>query len=79
MVNTDKIRGLMAEQKKTGKYMAEALGISPNTFSAKMKAGVFNSDEMQIIVDVLSIENPLPIFFTPKVTPNETSAEHGGV
>ncbi len=74
MVNTDKIRGLMAEQKKTGRFMARALGISANTFSAKMKAGRFNSDEMQKIVDVLSIEDPVPIFFTPKVASYATSA-----
>ena len=78
MVNTDKFRGLMAEQKKTGKDMAEALGISANTFSAKMKAGVFNSDEMQIIVDVLSIEDPLPIFFAPKVTQCVTNIDGVG-
>ena len=66
MVNTDKIRGLMAEKKITGKDMAKAMGISPNTFSAKMKEGIFNTNEMQVIVDVLSIENPLPIFFCPE-------------
>ena len=75
MVNTDKIRGLMAERKMTGRDMAEALGISANTFSAKMKAGVFNSDEMQKIVEVLSIEDPLPIFFAPKVTHNVTKED----
>ena len=75
MVKTDKIRGLMAEKKLTGKDMAEALGISPNTFSAKMKAGIFNSDEMQIIVDVLSIEDPVPIFFAPKVTQDVTNEQ----
>jgi len=75
VVKTDKIRGLMAEKKLTGKDMAEALGISPNTFSAKMKAGIFNSDEMQIIVDVLSIEDPVPIFFAPKVTQDVTNEQ----
>lgn len=74
MVNTDKIRGLMAEQKKTGRYMAKALGISANTFSAKMKAGVFNSDEMQKIVDVLSIKDPSPIFFAQEVARDATDA-----
>ena len=73
MVNTDKIRGLMAEQKKTGKDMAKALGITPTTFSAKMKTGVFNSDEMQKIVDVLSIEDPAPIFFAQKVAQSATN------
>lgn len=74
MVRTDKIRGLMAEKNITGKFMAKAMGITPNTFSAKMKSGVFNSDEMQVIVEVLSIEDPMPIFFAPKVTQNVTNA-----
>lgn len=74
MVRTDKIRGLMAEKNITGKFLAKAMGITPNTFSAKMKSGVFNSDEMQIIVEVLSIEDPMPIFFAPKVTHNVTNA-----
>ena len=73
MVRTDKIRGLMAEKNITGKCMAKAMGITPNTFSAKMKSGVFNSDEMQVIVEVLSIEDPMPIFFAPKVTQNVTN------
>lgn len=68
MVNTDKIRGIMAEKKITGRDMAKALGISANTFSAKMKAGIFTTDEMQKIVDTLSIEDPTPIFFAQKVT-----------
>ena len=78
MVDTDKIRGLMAEKRVTFKEMAGVLDITPPTFSAKMQAGIFNTDEMQKIVDYLGIENPVPIFFAKKVTPNVTKAEEVG-
>lgn len=74
MVDTDKIRGLMAEKRVTYKTMAGVIGVTPPTFSAKMASGIFNTDEMQKIVDYLGIENPVPIFFAKKVTQDVTSA-----
>lgn len=79
MVDTDKIRGLMAEKRVTGKDMARVLDISPNTFSAKMKTGVFTTNEMQKIVDYLDIANPMPIFFAEKVTSDVTIGIDVGV
>lgn len=39
------------------------IGITPKTFYDKMKNGVFGSDEIQIMIDELHIDNPMPIFF----------------
>jgi len=75
MVDTDKIRGLMAENRLTGKDMAEALNMSANTFSAKMKAKVFNTNEIEIMISLLHIENPIPIFFAKNVTHEETTSQ----
>lgn len=69
MVRTDKIRGLLAEKDMTQKEMAERLGIAPKTFREKMQKGVFGSDEMEIMIDVLGIEDPAAIFFAKEVTP----------
>lgn len=63
MVRTDKIRGMMAEQGVMCKDMAKALGMTPKTFTLRMKSGVFGSDEMETMIEILHIENPADIFF----------------
>jgi hypothetical protein len=68
MVNVKKLRGLMAEKGRTGKAMARVIKKTPKTFYEKMKKGVFDSDEIQAIVEDLSIENPMEIFFAEEVT-----------
>ncbi|MBP3490787.1 DUF739 domain-containing protein [bacterium] len=68
MIRTDKLLGIMAERKVTQKDMAKKLNIAPKTFYAKMKKGVFGSDEIEIMVDELSIDEPWNIFFAKKVT-----------
>lgn len=63
MIRTDRLIGRIAEKGYTQKDMAEAIGVTPKTFYAKMKAGVFGSDEIQIMIDKLSIDDPMTIFF----------------
>ena len=43
--------------------VAKMIGVTPKTFYEKMKNGVFGSDEIQIMIDELHIENPMPSFF----------------
>lgn len=66
MIKTDKLLGIMAEKKVTQKAMAERLNMAPKTFYAKMKKGVFGSNEIEIMVDELNIEQPWNIFFAKK-------------
>ena len=68
MVNVNKLRGLMAENGRTGIDMARVIKKTPKTFYEKMKKGVFDSDEITAIVEDLSIENPMEIFFAEEVT-----------
>ena len=63
MVNTDKLRGIMAERRKTQTDMARVIGISPKTFYTRMKKKEFGSDEIQIMIKELDITNPMEIFF----------------
>ena len=63
MIRTDKLRGVIAERGLTQKDIAEYLNITPKTFYEKMSRGVFGSDEIQIMIDKLNIENPMVIFF----------------
>ena len=63
MINTNKLRGLIVEQGYTQADVAKIIGITPKTFYDKMKKGVFGSDEIQIMIDTLQIEDPTAIFF----------------
>ena len=63
MVDTNKLRGIIAEQGKSQGEVAKYIGISPKTFYLKMKRKVFGSDEIEMMIDYLSIDEPIPIFF----------------
>ena len=68
VINTNKLRGIIAEKGKTQTDVAHAIGITPKTFYEKMKIGIFGSDEISIMIKELDIENPVEIFFAEKVT-----------
>ncbi len=68
MVNTNELLGVIAKNKKTQTDVAKMIGVSPKTFYLRMKKGVFGSDEIQIMIDELHIDNPLEIFFAKTVT-----------
>ncbi|MBQ6091629.1 MAG: DUF739 domain-containing protein [Lachnospiraceae bacterium] len=63
MIRTDKLRGIIAEKGVSQCDVAKAIGITEKTFYLKMKKGIFGSDEIEKMVDYLSIENPGEIFF----------------
>ena len=62
MIRTDRLAGRIVEKGYSQTDMAKAIGVTPKTFYAKMKAGVFGSDEIEIMIDKLQIEDPLTIF-----------------
>ena len=68
MVDTNKLRGIIAEDGKTQSDVAKMIGITPKTFYTRMDRGVFGSDEIQIMIDKLHIQNPMDIFFAKEVT-----------
>lgn len=63
MVDTNKLRGIIAERGESQQKVADHLGISKNTFYRKMKKGIFDSDEIEKMVMYLGIKNPMEIFF----------------
>ena len=63
MINTDKLRGIIAENRLSQSNVAKKIGITPNTFYEKMKKGVFDSNEIQKMISILHIEEPMEIFF----------------
>ena len=67
MIKTDDLIGLMAKHRISQRAMAKKLGITPKTFSLKLRKGRFGSDEIEIMIDELKIEDPMSIFFAKKV------------
>lgn len=68
MVDVNELRGIIAKNNKSQAEVAKMLNMTPKTFYLRMKTGVFGSDEMQILIDELHIENPAEIFFAKEVT-----------
>lgn len=65
-MNTDKLRGIIAEHGLSQRKVAEQLGMTEKTFYLKMKKGVFGTDEVQHMIKLLSINDPVDIFFSEK-------------
>ena len=63
MINTRKLKGLMVEKGLSQKNLAILLGINDKTLGRKMRSGKFNSDEMEKMIEILEIKNPVEIFF----------------
>lgn len=68
MVDTRALRGLIVSRGMTQQDVAFELGIAPKTFYIKMKKGIFGSNEIEAMIKLLSIENPLEIFFAEERT-----------
>lgn len=66
MIDTVGLRGIIAKNGKTQSDVAKILNITPKTFYLLMKKGVFGSDEIQIMIEELYIDNPIDIFLPKK-------------
>ena len=66
MILTNELKGLIVARGYTQETMAKVIGITPKTFYTKMKKGVFGSDEIEKMIEILSITDPTPIFFAKK-------------
>lgn len=66
MIRTDVLRGKIAENGYSQADIAKKLGIAPMTFYRKMEKGVFGSDEIEMMIKILAIKDPISIFFARK-------------
>lgn len=64
MIRTDELKGVIAKNGYSQSDVAGMIGVTPKTFYEKMKIGVFGSDEIQIMIEKLHINDPISIFFT---------------
>lgn len=74
MVNTNELRGIIYKNGLSQAKVAKMLGISSKTFYEKMQRKVFGSDEIEIMIKALHIENPIEIFFAGRVTSKDTKS-----
>ena len=63
MIDTMKLKGIISERGFSQRRVAKTLGMTEKTFYGKMKRGVFDSDEIQQMIELLGIENPIEVFF----------------
>lgn len=63
MVQVNKLRGIIAEKGLTQTAIAKEIGITPKTFYDRMNKGVFGSDEIEVMIKLLDIKDPVSIFF----------------
>lgn len=64
----DKLKGKMTEGHLSQKSMAEALGITAQALNAKLNGrSQFTLEEVVRITDILSLKDPVDIFFNPSV------------
>lgn len=70
MVNTGALRGVIAERGLSQADVAKRLGMTPKTFYTKMSKRVFDSDEIEAMINLLEIpsENFVRIFFAQNVS-----------
>jgi hypothetical protein len=67
MVLTNEIKGKMVARGFTQKQLAEKLEMSERTLANKLTKGVFTTTDVEKLIDILKIENPMEIFFAKKV------------
>lgn len=63
-MNRRKLEAAIVENGYTKKEVAEKLHITPKTFYKKIKKGVFGTDEVQTMISMLNIKDPISIFLS---------------
>ena len=63
MFNANRLRAEIVRNGLTQKDVARCIGITPTTFSKKMREGSFGIDEAGLMVRLLKIRDPDAIFF----------------
>ena len=51
MIDTQKLKGIIAEKNTSQRQVAFALGMTEKTFYEKMKIGIFGSDEIDKMIE----------------------------
>lgn len=68
MLDVNALKAEMVRNGYTQNRIAKALGMTTRTFSTRLKTGDFCSKEIEIMIDILKLKNPMQIFFANEVT-----------
>ena len=68
MIDTNALKCEIVRNGLSQRDVAIHLRMNPETFYRKMRKGVFGSDEMEGMIDLLNLQNPCAIFFAKKVS-----------
>jgi transcriptional regulator with XRE-family HTH domain len=72
MILVNELKGRITANGYNQTQIASMLGITPKTFTLKMQKGVFGSDEIEKMIKILKIEDPVKIFFADEGTLKDT-------
>lgn len=72
MLNVPEFKAAMVRKGYTQKKLAQELGISEKTLCGRLKARRFGTDEIEILIPLLEIKDPMSIFFDNVVTCKDT-------
>ena len=75
MLNVPEFKAAMVRKGFTQKMIAEKLGVSEKTLCERIKAKRFGTEEIEILIPLLDIQDPMAIFFDGVVTCKVTSPE----
>ena len=82
MLNVPEFKAAMVRKGYTQKELSAILGISTKTFSDRIKKKRFGTEEIEQLIPVLGISDPMLIFFdgvvTSKVTEDKQTQEKTG-
>ena len=68
MVDIIELKAQMVRKKYTQEQLANELGITSRTLSNKFRSGIFGSDEIEKMISILEIKDPVGIFFAKTVS-----------
>lgn len=68
MLNVNELKAAMVRKGLTQKEVADKMNISSRTFTSRLNKGVFGSDEIEQLMNILDINDPVSIFFAKTVT-----------
>jgi transcriptional regulator with XRE-family HTH domain len=63
MIDVKTLKSIIKKKGFTQKEVAIKLGISKSALSSKLNKGVFGSEDIEKLIRLLDITNPLSIFF----------------
>lgn len=63
MILIDELKGKIRAKGYTQKKLAREIGMSPKTLSNRLNKGIFGSVEIEKMIKILDIKNPIEIFF----------------